>query len=354
MLLVLVALATFVVFATGAQAPRKASKNVALLSRARSADTGLSASRNDTSSRTSSSRPPSCVQNTGASCVTQGCGSSHGKMECRFGQCHCSNGCSSGEGVCHNQANVLVASGIRLKNVQWPTYYLIASTMDNFIHVANSYHDPLAQFNLYQLPGQGHNPEYFLLVPEGSPTHSVSVIHADRCSGIVDKISKDLMETIPKQLRERPIPPVGNLEKNPKDESTAERSPMSNQSCGHTWKAQTQPMSPSFSEHPSVQDIAVRLSQAPAATGGQAGAITIRGSGKSNDRFMFIYDGTYKVTTRADDPGLGGYWIPDPPLPFSLPAYDGPACRHNCHSRSVRSAMTASVLILGLLVALLF
>lgn len=323
------AFAAIVVSATGVHAPQKASKGVSLLSRTRSSDRGIS-TRNDTSSGTSSSRPPSCIQNTGVSCGSQGCDASHGKMECRLGQCYCSSTCSSGEGVCQADTNMLVASGLRLKNAQWPAFYLVASTLDNYIHVASHGADPLAQFNLYQLPGQGQSPKSFLLVPQGSPAHSVSVIHRHHCSGIPEK--------------EHP------LEEMSSDEDVDSKQNASH--CRHTWKAETQPMSPTYSVHPSVQDIAVQLSQAPAGT--QTGAITIRGSGKHVNKFMFIHEGTYKVVTRADDPGLGGYWIPDPPLAFSLPAYDGPPCQHACESLGIPGAVARNGLMFLLLVASLF
>jgi len=322
--LVVVVFAAFVVSATGVHAPQLP-KSGTLLSRARSADAGLSATRNDTLSRTRSSRPPSCIQNTGVSCLSQGCDSS---QECNLGQCYCSSACSSGDGVCHKETNLLVASGLRLRNAQWPTYYLVASTLDNYIHVDANREGPLTRFNLYRLPGQGQSSKYFLLVPQGSPSHSVGVVHRHHCSGIAEK--------------EHP------LEKMDEDQVNATTG---SSHCRHTWKAETQPMSPSFSVHPSVQDIAVQFSQAPA--GAQAGAITIRGSGKDISRFMFVHKGSYKVSARPDDPGLGGYWIPDPPLSFSLPAYDGPPCKHDCGSLSVRSAMAGSGLLLALLVALL-
>lgn len=261
-----------------------------------------------------SARPPSCVQNTGVSCLSEGCGSALGDAQCHAGQCHCRHGCSSGGSICKDDTNTLVVTGLRLKNAQWPTYYLVASTLDNYIHVANSRTDPLAQFNLYQLPGQGELPQYFLLVPKGSPAYSLSVIHKHYCSGFVSNHSADEDE-----------------EADVSDNLTN----IAGHSCRHSWKAQTQPMSPSFKDHPSIQDIAVRLSQAPHPA--PAGAVTIRGLGKHISRFMFIHEGTYKVITRPDDPGLGGYWIPDPPLPFKLPAYDGPPCNHNCGSSSIHT-----------------
>lgn len=336
MALVVVALTAFVVSTSAVFAPLRgvASKSTPLLPRERSAHVGLSASANDTFTRASSLRPPTCIQNTGLSCQNdQGCDQSHGAMECRQGQCYCSSTCSSGEGVCQNEANVLVASGLRLKNAKWPAWVLIASTLDDLIHVASNAQDPMAMFNLYQLPGQGKNPINFLLVPQGSPAHSVSVIHRRHCTGVLEA------ELVSPNEKE--------------DDKSAKNSTIDD--CRHTWKAQTQPMSPHFSEHPSVQDIAVQLSEAPG-VGAKAGAITIRGSGKHINRFMFIHEGTYKVTTRSDDPGLGGYWIPDPPLSFSLPAYDGPPCEHahRCgNSLSVHSATAGSGLLLSLLTAFL-
>jgi len=50
---------------------------------------------------------------------------------------------------------------------------------------------------------------------------------------------------------------------------------------------------------------------------------------------MYAWSGnSYDVRAREDDPGAGGYWYFDPPLPLNvqaaLPAYAGPLCSWGC------------------------
>jgi len=315
-------LAAFAACALGVQPPQGHAGSTKLVSRLRK--TAARSSGNKTHSGLA--RPPSCLQNTGVSCISEGCSAS---QECKYGQCFCGSGCTSAAGRCLNEDNVLVATGIRFKNVRWPTYYMVASAMDSEIHVAANKMDPLAQFSLYRLAGQsGEHPQDFLLVPQASPAHSVSVVHRYHCMDLMDKsaVGKDQHNTT-----------------------------LTGKSCSHTWEAETQPMSPSFSAHPAVQETAVRFSLAPTKRKGGVpeGAITIRGSGHHVNRYMFVHVASWQVGTRDDDPGLGGYWVPEPPLPFQVPAYVGPPCAHACDSFSGRSAMVGGGLLFALAVAFL-
>lgn len=326
MSLVISTVAALVVCTASVHAPQRHSKSTALLSRGRSTDTGAShasAHVNDTSFANIWSRPPSCIENTGVSCLSKGCDASQGDTECKFAQCFCKAGCSDGNGGCHKSENVLVATGIRLRNSRWPQYYLVASTMDNKIHVANNGADPLAQFNLYQLPGQGKHPDGFLLVPATSPGYSVSIVHKYLCHDL------------------------GGKSEAKHDQETN----MTGGACKHTWNAQTQPLSPTYTSHPSVKDAAVQLSKAPIETKNGV-AITIRGSGEHVSKYMFVHEGSWKVSSRADDPGNGGYWIPEPPLAFQLPDYHGPPCEIACESMSLQSAVVGGWSLLVLTVAL--
>jgi len=233
-----------------------------------------------------------------------------------------------------------VASGLRLKNARWPAYYMVAASLDDEIHVATNQHDQLARFNLYKLPGQGKHPQDFLLVPQTSPAHSVSVVHKYHSSDLMKKTKRP--EWAEPEHEEHEDSQAGQEARLPYNMSLAGRS------SGHSWNVHAQSMSPSFSEHPSVQETAVRFWRAPNVDG----AITIRGSGEQVDKFLLGIKGSYKVGARSGDPGLGGYWIPEPPLPFVLPAYAGPSCQYDCGSASVRSAVLGHGALLALLIAL--
>lgn len=324
-------LATLVAFASGAETTQRHFKRAEPQRHLRSTDAGASVSANKThfdSQGSSASRPPSCIQNTGVSCDGK-CDAIRGATECSNGKCVCSTGCSSSAGICIQQENVLVASGLRLQNARWPTYYLVASSMNDEIQVGD-FQDPLARFNLYMLPGQGEHPQDFLLIPEGSPAHCVAVVHKYLCSDLMDQRSA-------KDEDKHNISLTGPMS-------------LTGQKCTHSWDAQTQHMSPAFSAYPSVQETAVRLWQAPNA---KDGAVTIRGAGDHVSKFLFSHEGSWRVRTRSDDPGLGGYWIPEPPLPFKFPVYDGPPCEHACPSLSVRNAVAGSGLLLALASALI-
>jgi hypothetical protein len=200
--------------------------------------------------------------------------------------------------------------------------------MDNELHVSTGATDPLASFNLYQLPGQGKHTEDFILVPQGSPGYSVSVVRELLCNDLVNRNGRDDKKNVS----------------------------VTGHDCRHTWNANTQPMSPSFSKHPSAQDISLHFSQAP--RGGHVAtkeeAIAIRGSGEEVSKYMFVHEGSWKVSLRPDDPGLGGYWIPEPALSFMFPPFNGPPCETACDSLSARSAVTRAAVVLASLVGFLF
>lgn len=333
MSLVISTVAALVVCTASVNVQPRHSKSTALLSRGRSTDKGTPQASdhvNDTAFANLWSRPPSCIQNTGVSCLAKGCDASQGDTECKFAQCFCKAGCSDGNGGCHTSQNVLVATGIRLKNSRWPQYYLVASTMDNEIHVANNGADPLAQFNLYQLPGQGKQPEGFLLVPQTSPGYSVSIVHKYLCNDLMARDARDH-----------------------KEEEHDQETNMTGASCKHSWTAQTQALSPTYTSHPSVQDAAVQLSNAPVDTKNGV-AMTIRGIGEHVSKYMFVHEGSWKVSSRPDDPGPGGYWIPEPALAFQLPDYHGPPCKIACErSMSMRNAIVGGWSLIVLTVAVL-
>jgi len=289
----------------------------------------------NSSSGEASLRPPSCIQNTGVSCLSEKCAESN--SECKFGQCSCKAGCASTQGGCHPQQNLLVATGFRLRNAKWPRYYMVASTLDSQLSVASSAMDPLAQFSLYQLPGQGKHPKGFLLVPQASPGFAASIVHTYKC----DELTQQESDAVNPQAKHQ-LPTKSDAHNTTSSKGKA---------CQHFWNTETQPMSPTWKSHPSVLDAAVHLAKAPISEKNGM-AITIRGAGDHVNNFMFIHAGSWKVENRADDPELGGYWIPEPPLPVELSDFDGPPCLHACESLSAPSSMVGVGFLLALLAAM--
>jgi len=325
----LVTVAALFTYATSIHTPESPSKGgVHLRTSGKHKGTGVSAPGANASSADASLRPPSCIQNTGISCLSEKCAEPN--SECKYGQCFCKAGCGSTQGGCHEEHNLLVATGFRLRNAKWPRYYMVASTLDSQIHVASNALDPLAKFSLYQLPGQGKHPKGFLLVPQASPGYATSIVHTYRCDDLTEEESDKL---------------------NPKARDAHITTNSTRKACQHFWNTQTQPMTPTWKSHPSVQDAAVHLARAPISEKNGM-AITIRGAGEHVNNYMFIHAGSWKVGNRADDPELGGYWLPEPPLPLDLPDFDGPPCVHACENLGAPGAMVGAGFLLALLTAM--
>merc|ERR1719263_660804 len=84
----------------------------------------------------------------------------------------------------------------------------------------------------------------------------------------------------------------------------------------------------------SAENAALALESAPDGSG----AVMIR-SFKHQHRYLYLPRGSWTVGTYDNDPGTGGYWVFDPPLPqtFQLRPFSGRRCSFDC-SGSLRMA----------------
>jgi len=87
------------------------------------------------------------------------------------------------------------------------------------------------------------------------------------------------------------------------------------------------------SGNPAISSIGLHLMKGPVESPEENRTLVMFGSPVYTS--MYAWSGnSYDVRGREDDPGAGGYWYFDPPLPLSvqaaLPAYDGPLCSWGC------------------------
>jgi hypothetical protein len=85
--------------------------------------------------------------------------------------------------------------------------------------------------------------------------------------------------------------------------------------------------------NPAISSIGLHLVRAPVASPEENRTLVMFGSPVYTS--MYAWSGnSYDVRAREDDPGAGGYWYFDPPLPLSvqaaLPDYTGPLCSWGC------------------------
>lgn len=99
-----------------------------------------------------------------------------------------------------------------------------------------------------------------------------------------------------------------------------------------------------FGRVPSIIDLAIYLAQAPGQSPDANRSLVMIGSMKYPNQYLYMPEfSTTSVAVWKDDPGAGGYWYFEPPLPKEfqeqLPLFNGPHCTHACGQ--VRSASFA-------------
>lgn len=90
---------------------------------------------------------------------------------------------------------------------------------------------------------------------------------------------------------------------------------------------------PTVTGNPAISSIGLHLVRAPVESPEENRTLVMFGSPVYTS--MYAWSGnSYDVRAREDDPGAGGYWYFDPPLPSSvqeaLPDYAGPLCSWGC------------------------
>jgi len=222
-----------------------------------------------------------CIENNGGSCVVENCYDWRGQQTCHLGRCFCSDGmCAGADGACHRQRNAMVASGIRLRNVRFPDYYLYLSKYNNGVWVGKT-PGSQANFELRLLPANEHagTPPDFMLTSSQFPGWAVNVqaCHGDNCGSSVQSGVEHI-----------------------------------------TWPMDT-----------GIQNLALNLERVP-----EHPDQVMIASFQYPRSHLYVPQSGWSVSAFNDDPGQGGYWTFEPALPSevmdSLAFYHGPRCHYQC------------------------
>eukprot|EP00933_Yihiella_yeosuensis_P048214 TRINITY_DN44292_c0_g1_i1.p1 TRINITY_DN44292_c0_g1~~TRINITY_DN44292_c0_g1_i1.p1 ORF type:complete len:319 (-),score=54.19 TRINITY_DN44292_c0_g1_i1:255-1211(-) len=211
---------------------------------------------------------PQCYTFTGTSCLTTSCDP---KLEavCELGKCICGGSCTGADGRCQKEKNKLLAKGFTLSNVYWPKYKMYFKRVTVFGQMSttkwpSSLNLGADKFQLYQLPGSLNGKPKFFLSSENWPDYVVTI----------------------RATTGTALSPWGTYAVKLQDE--------------------TIPWAPNR----------IMVSVCSLKTRGYPNAIMIGSSGATvSPVWAYIHRLSSYVYGSASNPGSGGYWTPDPPLP---------------------------------------
>lgn len=230
----------------------------------------------------------SCMPYTGVTCRLAACDSSMGSSECSWGFCYCKGGsCAGVDGKCHNEENVLVASGLRLDVQRWANYSL--SAQPPLLQVAKQ-GGGREMFNLRKFPGVTSQGAFGFLLTAASNTDYALTMGC------------------------------------PTQQSFAQaRRGKSDWACSVEGKME--PVS-TMTGDLSPQRLAVTLWSVPE----NPGTRVMIESNEFRGYFLYSPSGSHSLNGWEGDPGTGGYWMPDPPLPLNLGLFNfsGAPCVNDC------------------------
>lgn len=193
---------------------------------------------------------------------------------CETHKCMCPHGCAGGDGKCYNgKKNIKIAGGFKLKNVKWPDQEIympsgFAATFESQLRTST---DDGSKFDLFLLPD-----ETYLLASSEWPEYVV-----------------DMTKT---ELFELPLGQSGVTIPVTRWDVRAHRLGYWNGGLASVPLLLCNPGDPTHPE-----------------------AVVFRNTANAT---IFIRFGSWKVYgySLTSDPGEGGYWIPEPPLPVELPS----------------------------------
>lgn len=254
----------------------------------------------------------SCLANPGGHCLTGGCEAWRGSTQCKEDHCVCSAAsCAGSDGRCYekgkgttsgNSANTSQRLGeYMIRNVRFPKHYLYFSRLSSMPGVAEN-PGRSGNFTLWRLPDGG-----LILESVAFPGYLLSIAHTMR-----------------------------NDEEDPNAHTVT------------SIVASAQPVARDGEDENAVPGLAVRLHLAPKRNWifhlSKGKQVMISGV-EHFDYFLHVPQRSWTVHAFKHDPGLGGYWIFEPDLPFNLTEYDGPTCRVDCGRAGGRS----SAMLVGML-----
>lgn len=216
-----------------------------------------------------------CYAFTGGTCAFSPCNANR-SATCLQTRCVCLDGCTGADGKCYGEHYESAIPGpnntFTLTNVYWPQYQLYmqgASWLTDQLKVSNWWSGSFLNtnlFTLYKLPGVGASgkTEYFLASYKW-PSWVVSIASTKMTAvSLFGAFAYNLYHTV------APWDPAG---------------------------------------------LTVHLCSLKKL--GYENAVMIGSSGILGDHWMYIHHGSWLVyaTAIAQDPGEGGYWTPNPPIP---------------------------------------
>lgn len=234
---------------------------------------GTHTSDGSESSRTSTWN---CLVDTGIACKSA-CLEQQGSTQCQTGRCVCSRGCVGVDGYCREAKYKRANSTFVLRNAHWPSFVLAESSFAGALEVSSAPESADSHWMATELPSGNGQHQGLLLSTLSRPEHALSLI--------------------------------SKLECDPENLDT----------CVMLWSASLQPLT---EPEVSARGIAVLLQRAPGKLGNQ-GAVLIRPYlSWSGSHFLFVPRGSWGVGVSNGDPGPGGYWFMDPPMPELVMAAD--------------------------------
>lgn len=245
-----------------------------------------------------------CIQNTGGMCSMSDCAAFRGTTTCDkaagFGRCFCPNGgCSGTDEVCYDAtAKPYAEIGgpgqvYQIRNARFPAQYLqMRDSVTGAVLTSEDRSLPKSGFTLV-LPPAGLSMPAYLLYSDNVKDFAVIITSAEK----------------------RGYQTVG-------------------------WRITGTLLG--AGADPPISFLGLRLTRAPVAPADGSNTTLIMISGSTNsDQYMFLPAvsttasiGGWDVRIQKNDPGAGGYWVFEPPLPASvisaLQPYSGPRCSWYC------------------------
>lgn len=246
-----------------------------------------------------------CIENTGGSCLSNDCFSWRGQARCDLGRCFCtSSTCSGGDGVCTATPYRKVANGTqyRIRNARCPEYYMDA------------------------VRGGGA---------------------LDLRKRISDEIDKKFTLTMPSYAGgESPLlAPLFLIESVRRPKEVIQVTSSTND--GETqWMAEVKNVDGALGgmgSDPTVMDLGMMITLAPDAS--PDGDVPVMlSSYRYQNKYLYCASMRVTLSVHENDPGTGGYWFFEPPLPAEmkerLQRYVGPRCTMNCgHDINISAAV---------------
>lgn len=269
----------------------------------------------------------SCMKHTGGTCLVSKCADWRG-AGCELGRCFCpEHRCAGADGSCYKETYKTLIQQLKIRNVRWPDMYMYAARTHHTVYVGQTT-DSTSEFTLRQFPDK----EDVLLTSVEWPDHVVHVVEQDSCQdySLVDLHHQQRTSTnhsgVPNYKVDCSEKGCVIRQEQQQQQQHQLQQQQSADGC-FSYEPQSRALEGMLSgSHLSAPTAALRLEASP------EGDYVMINSDEFFGHYFYVSHGKWTVNTYKGDPGTGGYWTFDPPLPesFKLPKYDGPRCSDDC------------------------